>query len=76
MTAALVAAVLGCSGSESGDDPAVSTASAGPDSDSSSADMAGPIRSTPREDVPSARRDPLPRPTQGPYRGQLLPAIA
>ena len=59
MTAALVAAVLGCSGSESGDDPAVSTASAGPDSDSSSADMAGPIRSTPREDVPSARRDPL-----------------
>ena len=35
------------------------TAAAAPESDSSSADMVGPIQSTPREDVPSALRDPV-----------------
>ena len=33
------------------------TAAAAPESDSSPADMVGPIQSTPREDVPSALRD-------------------
>ena len=35
------------------------TTAAVPESDSSSADVAGPIQSTPREDVPSALRDPF-----------------
>ena len=39
--------------------PATTVAAAAPESDSSSADMAGPIQSTPREDVPSALLDPF-----------------
>ena len=37
--------------------PASTAAAAAPESDSPSADMVGPIQSTPREDVPSALRD-------------------
>ncbi len=42
---------------ESATEPAATAAV--PESDSSSADVAGPIQSTPREDVPSALRDPF-----------------
>ena len=54
-----VAAPEPTAGSEATAGPATTAASADPDSDSSSADMAGPIQSTPREDVPSALRDPF-----------------